>query len=438
MSGVAAEQGQSIESILDHGKVSGLQWLVLLVALVLNMLDGFDVTAMAFTAHSIGEQLAIPPEQLGIVFSVALGGMMIGAMFIAPLSDVVGRRRIVLLSIIVIGLSMLATGFVTSLLQLMIFRLLTGLGVGSLLASLATITAEYTPAKYRSLCVVAVTAGYPLGASLGGFVAAPLLQSSGWQSVFVAGGIATLSMVIIAYFCLPESLQFLIHRRPPRALQTLNRILLRLNARQLEELPVAAPEKSRDKANVLSLLSPERRLRTVQLWLTFFFCFITLYFLMSWLPKLVVLSGLSETQGVYGSASFNGGAVVGILVLGWLSSFVSLSRLISVFLILTAVCMVIFALAAEYLPMLASLFVVGFFLQGGFCGLYAVAAKAYPVEVRTTGVGWAIGIGRFGAVVGPFAGGILIARGTSIEMNFLLFAIPTLLAGFLAWRLGVR
>jgi len=211
-----------------------------------------------------------------------------------------------------------------------------------------------------------------------------------------------------------------------------------LNARQLEELPVAASEKSRDKANVLSLLSPERRLRTVQLWLTFFFCFITLYFLMSWLPKLVVLSGLSETQGVYGSAAFNGGAVVGILVLGWLSSLVSLSRLISVFLILTAVCMVTFALAADHLPMLASLFVVGFFLQGGFCGLYAVAAKAYPVEVRTTGVGWAIGIGRFGAVVGPFVGGILIARETSLEMNFLLFAVPTLVAGFLAWRLGVR
>lgn len=438
MSEAVVEQGNTIESIVDHGKISGLQWVVLAVALVLNMLDGFDVTAMAFTAHRIGEQLAIPPEQLGIVFSVALGGMMIGAMFIAPFSDVLGRRKMVLLCILVIGLSMVATGFVTSLWQLVVFRLLTGLGVGGLLASLATITAEYTPAKYRSLSVVAITAGYPLGATLGGFVAAPLLQNSGWQSVFIAGGGATLAMVVVVYFCLPESLQFLLHRRPAGALQALNKVLIRLNASPLAELPAEEKVENRAKANVFSLLTPERRRRTVWLWLAFFFCFITLYFLMSWVPKLVVLAGLSETQGVYGAASFNGGAVLGILSLGWMASHISLSLLISLFLVATGFCMLAFSFAAQQLPMLPSLFVVGFFLQGGFTGLYAVAAKVYPVEIRTTGVGWAIGIGRFGAVVGPFVGGVLIARGASMEMNFLIFAIPTMVAGIMAWRLRVN
>lgn len=158
---------------------------------------------------------------------------------------------------------------------------------------------------------------------------------------------------------------------------------------------------------------------------------------MSWLPKLVVLAGMSEAEGVYGAAAFNGGAVLGILTLGWLASHIKLSLLISLFLTTTAACMLLFALAAEYLPMLASLSVIGFFLQGGFTGLYAVAAKVYPVEVRTTGVGWAIGIGRFGAVVGPFAGGIMIAQGISMADNFLVFAIPAFVAGILAWYLKV-
>lgn len=438
MSGSGAEPVSSIESVVDHGNVSGLQWLVFAVALILNMLDGFDVTAMAFTAHSIGEQLAIPPERLGIVFSVALAGMMAGAMFLAPFSDVLGRRKMVLLSILVVGLSMIATGYASSLWQLVLLRLVTGLGVGGLLASLATITAEYTPAKYRSLSVVVITAGYPLGATLGGFVAAPLLASHGWESVFLAGGYATLAMFLVAYFCLPESLQFLIHQRPAAALEKLNAVLHRLRATPLEALPDTDQAGGDDKkVSVFMLLSPEFRAKTLQLWLTFFFCFITLYFLMSWVPKLVVLAGLSETEGVYGAAAFNGGAVVGIVVLGWLATFIRLSRLISLFLVMTAACMLAFSSAANDLPMLPSLFVVGFFLQGGFCGLYAVAAKIYPVSVRTTGVGWAIGLGRFGAVVGPMVGGLLIAQGVSMAGNFLIFAFPALVAGVLAWRFNV-
>ncbi|MEH6610474.1 MAG: MFS transporter [Halioglobus sp.] len=437
MSSAAAEPNTDLDSIVDNGKISGLQWTVVFVAFILNMLDGFDVTAMAFTAHRIGEQLAIPPEHLGLVFSVALGGMMVGAMFVAPFSDVIGRRKMVLMCVVVVGISMIATGFSTTLWQLIITRLVTGLGVGGLLASLATITAEYTPAKYRSLSVVAITAGYPLGATLGSFVAVPLLEGYGWQSVFLAGGCATLAMVVVAWFCLPESIQFLVHRRPAGALETLNKILVRLKATPLEQMPEEKQSGTQAKANVLSLLTPDRRARTIQLWLTFFFCFITLYFLMSWLPKLVVLAGLSESEGVYGAAAFNGGAVLGILTLGWLASHIKLSLLISIFLTTTAVCMLLFGFAAEHLPMLASLAVIGFFLQGGFTGLYAVAAKVYPVEVRTTGVGWAIGIGRFGAVVGPFAGGIMIAQGISMGDNFLVFAIPALVAGLLAWHLKV-
>jgi len=438
MAGTHSTSPGMLCDVIDRGRITSTQVLIITIALVLNMLDGFDVTAMAFTAHSIGEALQIPPHQLGIVFSVALAGMMIGAMFIAPFSDVIGRRNMLLICVTAIGVSMIATGYTTALWQLIVLRTITGLGVGSMLASLATITAEYTPSKYRSLTVVAITAGYPLGATLGGFIAAPMLPVYGWQSVFLAGGAATLFMVVVVYYWVPESLQFLISRQPPHALDKINQALVQMNKEPLKELPPAPHSEHGDKANVLSLLTPERRAKTLQLWSTFFFCFISLYFLMSWIPKLVVNSGLSEAQGVYGAVAFNGGGVIGILSLGWLASRQQLSKLIGIFLSVTAVAMVVFASAADKLPLLLSLFFIGYFLQGGFTGLYAVAAKIYPTEVRTTGVGWAIGLGRFGAVVGPYIGGIFIATGMSMEMNFFIFALPMAVAGILALRLRVH
>jgi len=427
-----------IRDAIDRGKVTATQILVICISLVLNMLDGFDVTAMAFTAHSIGEQMQIAPNQLGIVFSVALAGMMVGAMFIAPLSDVIGRRNMLLICATVIGASMYITGLANSLWQLVTLRAITGLGVGGMLASLAAITSEYTPARYRSLSVVSITAGYPLGATIGGFIAAPLIPVYGWQSIFFAGGLATLLMVFAIYFWVPESLQFLATRRPENALEKINRILARMNQPALEALPDIDLKEHGDKANVSSLLTESRRAATITLWSTFFFCFICLYFLMSWIPKLVVNSGLSESQGVYAAVAFNAGAVLGIVILGWLAARFSLSRLIGSFLTGAGLVMIIFALASGTDHLLAYLIVIGFLLQGGFVGLYAVAAKIYPTEVRTTGLGWAIGLGRFGAVVGPYVGGILIAAGVSMEINFIIFAAPLFVGGLLAYWLAVR
>lgn len=427
-----------IQQAINNGAGRSTQILIVVIALILNMLDGFDVTSMAFTVHDVGEQLAISPQSLGIVFSTALAGMVIGAMFIAPLSDRIGRRKVVLGSVLAIGVSMFLTGYIETLWQLIIARTVTGLGVGAMLASLATITAEYTPEKYRSLAVVTITAGYPLGATLGGFIAAPLMANYGWQSVFFAGGAATLIMVIGVFFLIPESLQFIIVRRPGNALQKCNQILARLNQPELAQLPGTTDTDKPANANVFSLLTEQWRAKTIILWLTFFFCFITLYFLLSWIPKLVVNAGLSVSDGVYASVAFNLGAVIGILSLGWISARFGLSRVIAAFLFGSGVFMSAFALTNGLNMLLPYLVVIGFLLQGGFVGLYAAAAKIYPTEIRTTGVGWGIGLGRFGAVTGPYLGGVLIAQGVSMEMNFILFAIPMFISGLIALKLTVR
>ena len=433
-----SEEAVYIRNIFSKGKRAGTQLVVIICSLVLNMLDGFDVVAMSFTVHSIGEQLEIAPNLLGMVFSAALAGMMAGAMFVAPYSDIIGRRKMILICVSTIGISMCLTAFVTSLWPLIILRGITGLGVGGMLASLAAITCEYAPDKYRNFSVMLITAGYPLGATLGGLIAAPLLPLYGWQSVFIVGGVATLIMGFIAFLYMPESLQFLLSRKGEQALTDINKILRRLSKPELEKFPQIESNSQQDKANVFSLLSRGRRNQTLILWTSFFFCFISLYFMTSWIPKLVVNAGMTESIGVYASTAFNGGAIIGIICLGWMSSRIGLSNLIGAFLSGSAITMIVFVIADGVNQLFFYLFVIGFLLQGGFVGLYAVAAKIYPTEIRTTGVGWAIGLGRFGAVVGPFVGGLLITSGVTMQTNFIIFSVPLLISGFIAYILTVK
>ncbi len=435
---VDTEELVFIRNVFNQGRITWIQILVIMISLILNMLDGFDVTAMAFTVHSIGKELQITPNLLGLVFSSALAGMMAGAMFIAPCSDIIGRRKMILICVTTIGLSMCLTAYANSIWQLIALRGITGLGVGAMLASLAAIASEYAPEKYRSLAVVSITAGYPLGATVGGFIAAPMIPAYGWESVFLAGGAATLMMGVAVYFCMPESLQFLLAKDDPGTLAKVNNILRRLNKPELEELPRIEPGAHSDKANVFSLLTHDRRNQTLILWASFLFCFVSLYFMMSWIPKLVVTAGMSESTGVYASTAFNGGAIIGIVSLGWMSARIGLSNLISTFLVGSAIIMIVFVYIEGVEHLFSYLFVIGFLLQGGFVGLYAVAAKIYPTEIRTTGVGWAIGLGRFGAVIGPYVGGILIASGVTMEANFIIFAMPLLISGMIAYILAVK
>ena len=426
----------SVQDQIDQGAVSPAQILIVLTALLLNMLDGFDVSALAFTVHRIGADMQIPTAQLGIVFSVALAGMMGGALFLAPLADVFGRRRTIIASVFAIAVSMLLTALCESLWQLIVVRAITGLGVGAMLASLATISSEYVPGKYRTLAVVMITAGYPLGSTVGGAITAPLMASHGWESIFLLAGGCTLLMLIPVLLWIPESLEYISRKRPPGALDTINRTLRRMGKQPLPELPASSG--TVEKANVLSLLTPQRRWRTITLWASVFFCLICLYFLLSWIPKLVIASGLSESMGVYASMSFTAGSTIGTLVLGLLASRYGLSLIIAVFLSSSAVWMFSFALFSTSLNLLFSLGLLGFLFASGYTGLYAVAAKVYPADIRATGVGWAIGLGRFGAVVGPYLGGLLIAAGVSMEINFMIFSVPIMLGAIMAWRLKVN
>jgi AAHS family 4-hydroxybenzoate transporter-like MFS transporter len=337
----------------------------------------------------------------------------------------------------------LLTANATTLSEFFLLRFISGMGAGAMLACQAALAAEYSPEKYRTLAVAAVTSGYPLGAMMTSVVAGFILPDYGWRGMFWFGGALTLTMAIVAWILLPESLKYLLEKRPANALERINKILRKLKKDPLKEMPQVAVAEKKARTGLgktmMGLVAKEHRVATLTLWAAFFLCFSTLYFLMSWIPKLMEDSGYERSVGRTAFFLFNFGGVIGIYLLGWMSTRWKLTNLILVLSLSSAVGMVAFALAPNQLNLLFVLiFLIGILQQGGFTGLYGVAAKVYPTNIRSTGIGWAIGLGRSGAVAGPAIAGYLIAAGFDMSANFFFFAIPMAIGGMIAYRLHVR
>ena len=304
--------------------------------MLLNILDGFDITAMAIVAGAVADELELTSDLLGFIFSFALAGMMAGAMLLAPLSDVIGRRKIIILSVILVGVSILLTAQASTLIEFIVLRFISGLGAGAVIASQAALAAEYSPEKYRSLSVALTTAGYPFGAVMTSVVAGFIMPDFGWRGMFWFGGGVTLVMGVVAWIYIPESLKYLFENRPKNALQQVNMILTKMSKPILSKLPNVETEKIRESRGILtnmtSLLGKRHRIVTLTLWTTFFLCFSTLYFLMSWIPRLMEQSGYSAEVGRLAFFLFNFGGVLGVLILGTLSTRWRLTNLVSLFL----------------------------------------------------------------------------------------------------------
>ena len=433
---------QLISRIIDNGQVSFQQCLVIALCLLFNMLDGFDITAMAVVAKTVGQELSLSADRIGWIFSFALAGMMIGAMALAPLSDIIGRRRMIIISLLLVAVSILFTANATSLSEFIVLRFISGLGAGAMLACQATLASEYSPDKYRALSVGIVTAGYPMGAMMTSVIAGYVMPEYGWRGMFWFGGGVTLLMTGVAILLIPESLKYLFERRPGNALDRANTILTKLKKSTIEKLPeiqhIEIPS-SNLLGNMRNLLHPSIRSTTLILWAAFFMCFATLYVLMSWIPRLVEDAGHGFQVGRDAFFWFNFGGVVGILIMGALSTRFVLSNVISVMALGAAACMVLFAsLDLTLNVMMVLIFVIGVLQQGGFTGLYAAASKAYPTTIRSTGIGWAIGLGRSGAVIGPLIAGYMIAADFDLSFIFYSFAIPMTIGGLLAYTLKIK
>lgn len=421
---------------IDISKMSAYQWVIVALAAFLNALDGYDVLAMAFTATSVSKEFELTGAQLGWLLSSGLIGMTAGSLLLGPFADRFGRRKILLVAVGINAVGLFLSATANSALELGAWRVITGLGVGGILATVTVITSEYSNLKNRGMAISIYTAGYGVGATLGGMGATQLIPAFGWRSVFLAGGLVTLFAAVLILVILPESVDYYRVRRPKNAEEKLARIARRIGLKGDVVLGDAPTATNTSQGSVTQLLGGRYRVSTILLWVSFFVIMFGFYFANSWTPRLLVESGMTEQQGIVGGLMLTMGGTFGSLIYGVLTIRRNARNTLVVFTILAAVLLVAF-ITTTSIPALAFLsgVVVGMLINGCVAGLYTVAPQTYAPEVRATGVGWGIGIGRVGAILAPILVGTLLDGGWSPTQLYIGVAVVVALAAFAASRL---
>ena len=306
---------------------------------------------------------------------------------------------------------------------------MTGLGIGAMLASLTTIVAEYASDRRRAAAIGFSMAGYPIGAIFGGFATLYLLEAFGWQAVFLFGGLLTGLMIPLSLVFLPESIEYLLTRRDPDTLKRINRVLGKMKKPQLDRLPDIEPVPATVANRVTELLAPAFRRQTALVWAVFFLTLSSLYFAQTWTPQIIVDAGFDLSEGVSVGVLIQVGALLGILVIGVLTARLSVATTAALLMGFGFVAMAAFSLTLGQIGTLSALAVcIGLGVNAAVIALYALVADVYPVNIRTTAIGWAIGVGRFSAVLSPAIAGFVLDLGVEEGTLFLIFALPMLLA----------
>jgi benzoate transport len=418
---------KSPRDIILHTPMGTLQIAAIALCIGLTALDGFDVLSISFASPGIAAEWGVDRGTLGVILSAELIGMALGSAVIGGIADKIGRRPTILGCLVVMIGGMILAATAGAVTPLLVYRFCTGLGIGGMLASVNAMTAEYSNAKRRNLAVTLMAAGYPAGVIFGGTIASMLLRSYDWPSVFVFGAILTACFLPLVWYFMPESIEFLQHKRPPGALERINRTLGRMGHAAVDALPVEPDDKP--KHSVMRLFSPGMAKMTVLLTLAYFAHIMTFYFYIKWIPKLVVDMGFHPSSAGGVLVWSNVGGILGAILLGLLTQKFGVRGLV----IITMVFATVFVAAFGHTPAdLSSLSLVaaaaGFFTNAGIVGLYAMFAQSFPTELRASGTGFVIGVGRGGAALAPIIAGYLFVAGMGLPAVSLIMGCGSLLA----------
>jgi benzoate transport len=422
---------------IANSPMGSRQIIAVILCVLLNALDGFDVLSISFASPGIAAEWSINRAELGLVLAVELVGMAIGSILIGGFADRVGRRPTTLASLVLMGIGMLLASHATSLYDLSAYRLITGLGIGGMLACTNALVAEYANARARSLAVTMMAAGYPLGAIVGGTIASNLLVDGNWRDVFELGAIVAVLMLPLVWWCVPETVGFLVARRPANALEKVNRSLVTFGKAPVSALPEA--EAARTRTSVAELFSPHLVRTTTLLIVAYFAHILTFYFILKWAPKIVVDMGhaASAAGGVLVWA--NVGGLLGSIVLSLLSWRIGIRRLLMFATLGSTALVALFGQSPSDLQSLAFYAAIaGFCTNAGMVGFYALIADSYPAAVRGGGTGLVIGIGRGGAALSPIIAGLLFNAGFELPIVAASMGIGSLVATLALLGLGRR
>lgn len=420
-----------------NSPMSLLQIVAVVITIGLNSLDGFDVMSISFASPGIAAEWHIKLGELGVVLSMELIGMAIGSIVIGGVADRIGRRPTLLgcLVLMVVGMFMATT--VTSIVELCVWRVLTGLGIGGMLAAVNAVAAEFANGRRRDLSVSIMAIGYPIGAVAGGMIVAVLLRHHSWRSVFYFGAALSAVYIPLVYFFVPESVHWLTRKQPHGALERVNHTLRRMKHAAVAVLPNVAPEARRRSA--LDIFSPGLRTLTILVAVAYFFHITTFYYIIKWVPKIVVDMGFTASSAAGVLVWTNVGGALGGAVFGLLTLRFKLKPLTIIVMLLSTVMVALFGRSA---PDLAELSLIcaaaGFCTNAAIVGLYAIFAQAFPTHVRSSGTGFAIGVGRGGSVMAPIIAGFLFQWHVSLPNVSLFMALGSLLAAVVLFMVKLR
>ncbi len=432
----------NVSDIVDDSKLGLFQAGIFVLCFVCLIMDGFDVQSIGYVAPEIIREWHIPSSLLGPVFSAAPFGVLIGSLLFSILADKIGRRPVLIGLTLYFSVATLLTARASSVNQLLAIRLIAGIGLGGIMPNAVAMAAEYSPRRMRETMIMVVSNGFTAGAAVGGFISAWLIPAFGWRSVFYFGGAVPLVIAVLMLFLLPESLQFMVMTGSAvrgRSRDNLGKWMRRINPGT--EVTAATHYVVEEKVKrtgvpVVNLFRDGRALGTTLLWIVNFMNLINLFFLSSWLPTVVRDAGYSASTAVLVGTTLQVGGTIGAIVLGWYARKLSLILLLT-----TSFAVAFVSIAAIGQPglLLTLLYVVvfaaGWGVVGGQAGVNALASSHYPTDLRATGVGWGLGIGRIGAIVGPLIAGEMLRRHWSSQELFIAAAIPALISAIVTFSL---
>ncbi|WP_432258375.1 MFS transporter [Cupriavidus sp. TMH.W2] len=425
--------GYDLETLINTRRIGRFQTVIVLLCALVAMLDGFDTQAIAFVAPAILQEWHVVPSAFGPVFGAGLVGGLIGAIVFGILSDRIGRRKVLLCTVLLFSVGSLLTPLCTSVTMLGGIRLVTGIGLGGALPSFISLTSEYAPARLRATLVSMMFCGFPIGAVIGGLASAKLITTLGWASVFIIGGILPILLMPLLVVFMPESIHYLALRNDYIRVA---RIVRRMRCEAEWSGAVCASIRE-TRAPIRSLFRDGRAPGTVLLWITLFLSLLLTYFLVNWIPLVAQRQGLEIESAVHAVSMLNLGAVIGCIVLGKLADRFGTAFVISTAFALGSVAIALLGVAGDSAEMLSTMaFAAGCLSIGAQMCTLALCAAFYDTHLRATGIGWSVGVGRVGAIIGPVLGGILFGAGMDTEQLFIAVGATSLGASVSVFLIG--
>ncbi|HZF30941.1 MAG TPA: MFS transporter [Gammaproteobacteria bacterium] len=427
-----------------------MQALIVAITVGLNALDGFDVLSISFASPGIMSEWGINRAALGIVLSMELFGMALGSVALGGVADKIGRRPTVLgcLVVMALGMYMVTTtnGVLGSLVtpifglfgkeldpriaDLSTWRIITGLGIGGMLASINAVAAEFSNRRRLSLTVAIMSIGYPVGAAAGGFITSASLSLDSWRSVFHFGATVTLVFIPIVFFFMPESVHWLARKQPRGALDKINSTLKRLGHSTVAALPVISAEVR--KRSIGDIFRAGFLPITLIVTFAYFFHITTFYFIVKWVPQIVTSLGFAPSEAGNVLSWLNVGGATGGTVVGLLGMRFPIKPVTIAVMLLSTIAVTIFGRTAPDLVRLILIcMAAGFFTNGAITGMYTIFAQAFPTHVRAFGTGVAVGVGRLGSVLAPIIGGFLLNANLPLARVAMIMALGSLVAATL-------